>query len=154
MANVLTEHRLIDGTNRTLIKLTGVLDNTGQVTANVVVDVSTLAYAANANGLLMVSNTHPRNSYGVTIKKILADVTGGYVTLAWHNSGGNNTIMTLGPGYKEIDFEWIGGVFANPEANTLLTSGDIILNTLAMGANNAYTIILDLKKNGGDYINN
>lgn len=158
MANITTEQRLIDSTNRCLIKLTGIMDGSGQVTPNVAIDVSTLAYAANANGLVMVSNTHPKGSYDVSIRKIWADVSmsagNAYVKLDWQGAVSNSTIITLGDGYKEINFEGTGGLIGNPlSANTANTTGDIVLSTIGGVANCAYTIILDLKKNQRDFIN-
>lgn len=154
MANVTTEQRLIDMQTRTIIKLTGTIDGaSGQITPNVAVDVSTLAYASNANGMVMVSNTHPKQSYRTTIKKIIADVTGGYVILAYQQNSANNTIWTLGPGFREIDLDRISiGPLTNPESNTQLTSGDIVLSTQGFGANGAYTILMEIKKDARDYI--
>lgn len=152
MPNVFTEHRLIDATDRTLIKITGTIDGASGQANGVVVDVSTLANAANAQSFIMVANTNPKISYRTSVRKIMADVTGGYVTLAWQQNTSNNTMITLGAGYKEIDFEGTGGLFTNPDANTLNTTGDIVISTLGMVANSAYTIILDLKKDGRDYV--
>ena len=148
MANVTTEQRLIDGTHKAVIKLTGVADGTGQF-GGVVIDVSTLAQAKNANNLLMTANSDPKSLYRVYVKKIIADVVGGYITLLWQGNAANSTMVTLGPGFKELDFEFMGGLISNPSSNS---TGDIILTSNAVGANNAYTLILELKKDGNDYL--
>lgn len=149
MANATTEQRIIDGTHKAVVKLTGTTDGASGQIGGVVIDVSTLAYAKNANSALMTSNTDPKSLYRVYVKKILADVVGGMVTLSWQGNAANNTMVTLGPGYREFDFEFIGGLMSNPSSNS---TGDIILNTSAFGANNAYTIVLELKKDGNDYV--
>lgn len=152
MANIITQHKMIDGTGRAQIKLTGIMDGTGQVN-QVAIDVSNLAYAANANGLPMVANTHPKGTYNVTIKRILADVAGaGYVSLLYHNTVANTPIITLGPGYKEVDFDFLGGALSNPEAVAANTNGDIIVSTMGMAANSAFTIMIDVKKSPTDYL--
>ncbi len=149
MANATTEQRLIDATHKAVIKLTGTTDGASGQIGGVVIDVSTLAYAKNANSELMTSNTDPKSLYRVYVKKIMADIVSGFVTLSWQGNAANNTMITLGPGFKEVDFEFMGGLISNPSSNS---TGDIILNTSAFGANNAYSIILELKKDGNDYV--
>jgi hypothetical protein len=153
MANITTEHRMIDGTGRAQIKITGTLDGVSGQINQTVIDVSTLAFASNANGKIMVSNTHPKQSYGVTLKRILADISGtGYVTLAYQNTVANTPIIMMSPGYKEVDFDFLGGALSNPETVAANTNGDIVLSTLGMGANSAFTILLDMKKSPADYL--
>lgn len=149
MANATTEQRLMDGTHKAVVKLTGTTDGASGQIGGVVIDVSTLAQAKNANNILMTSNADPKSIYRVYVKKILADIYGGYVTLSWQDNTANNTMVTLGPGYREFDFEFIGGLITNPSSNS---TGDIILNTTGFGANGAYTIVLELKKDGNDYV--
>ena len=61
MANTITEHRLVDTNKRTLAKYILVSDGT-QYANSVLLDVSTLKFALNANGYIMASNTHPKST--------------------------------------------------------------------------------------------
>lgn len=153
MPNLFREERISDTNHRALIKLVGVFDGTGQASNLTVVDVSSLAFALNANGYIMASNTHPLGAYNVYIKRVMADVNmTGFVKLQWGSTDGvtplaNVEAVVLGPGYKDINFASDGqnGVLKNPipPANT---TGDLLISTLGAGANNSFTIFLELKK--------
>lgn len=158
MPNLFREERITDTNHRALIKLVGIFDGTGQASNLTMVDVSSLAFALNANGQIMSSNTHPLGVYNVSIKRIMADVNmNGFVRLQWGSRDGvtplaNVEAIVLGPGYKDINFASDGynGLLKNPipGANT---TGDLLISTLGAGANNSFTIFLELKKDGSHY---
>ncbi len=143
MANIFTQQKLVDSNKRALIKLTGVIDGTAYANA-IAVDVSTLAYALNANGYIMSSNTDPLSAYYVGLKRVWGDVNvSGTLKLQWSGDG-NADIVIVGADAQSID---LGGVaITNNVANT---NGDILISTVGQAANNSYTIFLDLVKISG-----
>lgn len=152
MANTIKEHRLIDSTKRTLVKYIVISDGT-QNANTTLLDVSTLAFALNANGYIMQSNTHPKTKYRTSIKRITGKVAtaaaNGKIFLQWHGDG-NSEIVVTGSGRFDFDFQSMGdgAVFTNPEANS---SGDILITTAGLLAGDAAVIILDVKKDNNDY---
>jgi hypothetical protein len=150
MANTIKEHRLIDSTKRTLAKY--ILISDGNQNANtLLLDVSNLRFALNANGQIMQSNTHPKTKYNTTIKRISGNLASanGKVYLQWHGDS-NSEIIVTGAGGFDFDFQSMGdgAVFSNPEANS---SGDILITTSGLVAGDAATILVDLKKDNNDY---
>lgn len=154
MANVIREQRLVDSTKRALIKY--VITSDGTADANtVLVDVSTLSNALNANGQLMVSNTHPLTTYRTSIKRIFgygAGNVGGAVVLRWHANGQNTEIVSVGSGAFDYNFEAMGdgAVITNPNPDGAANTGDILYSsTLANGG--VVTLFIDLKKDNKTY---
>ena len=150
MANTIKEHRLIDSTKRTLAKY--ILISDGNQNANtLLLDVSNLRFALNANGQIMQSNTHPKSKYNTTIKRISGNLASanGKVYLQWQGDS-NSEIIVTGAGGFDFDFQSMGdgAVFSNPEANS---SGDILITTFGLVAGDAATILVDLKKDNNDY---
>ena len=150
MANAITEHRLIDTTKRTLAKYILVSDGT-QNANTVLLDVSTLKFALNANGYIMAPNTHPRSTYKTNIRRITGQLASanGKVFVQWHGDS-NSTIIVTGSGRFDFDF-WSmgdGAVFTNPEANT---TGDLLITTAGLAAGDAATILIDVRKDNNDY---
>lgn len=146
MANAYTEDRIIDSNKRALIKITGTLDS--DMSGLVVVDASTLAQAMNANNLLMVANTHPKAQYRTNVIRLWGDVkVDGYLTLQY--DGDSNIIQTLGSGSFNMDLDGaLAGTVTNDVANT---TGDVTLTGVGIGANNAYTIYIDMRKDPRDF---
>jgi hypothetical protein len=147
MANQYTYQALIDTNKRALIKLTGIIDT--EMTNVAVIDVSNLAFALNANGYIMTSNTDPKSSYNVTIKRFFGDINiNGLFKLQWEGTP-NTDIFVLGPSYYDIDLEnGINSVIKNNAANT---NGDILISTVGATGNNSFTIFLDIRKDSLDY---
>jgi len=151
MANIFTVQTIVDSTKRTLVKLTGKFDGSAQEGPNTKIFAANLYGALDTNGLIAAGNANSvyRSTYHLTVKRIQADVAGsGYVEIYWYGTGtGNTTIVTAGANHQSI-YEWDedSAVIPNngPTANV---TGDIGIATFGMGANNAYTIILDLRKN-------
>ena len=148
MANLIREQRLVDTNKRTLLKYVFISDGTTNANS-VLVDVSTLQFARNANGYIMQSNTHPKSSYRTTITRIYSVGRGnGSLKLQWHGDA-NSEIIVIPTGTVDLNFEGLGGgVISNPEANS---TGDILLSTSNVSTGEHFTVLIDLKKDARDY---
>lgn len=146
MANTIREQRLIDSNRRALIKYVILSDGTQEANTRLV-DASNLAFALNANGFIMSSNTHPLSNYRSSIKKIKAfGRTNGSLRLKWEGDA-NSEIIVFG---SSVDFgtESDAVLLTNPEANA---TGDILISTANLAFGDAMTIFIDLKKDSRDY---
>jgi hypothetical protein len=147
MANTIREQKLIDSNKRALIKYIILSDGTQEANTRLV-DASNLAFALNANGFIMSSNTHPKSNYRTTVKKIKAyGRTGGSIRLKWEGDA-NSEVIVFGSGSVDFTFENDGAVITNPEANA---TGDILVSTANLVLGDAMTIFIDLKKDSRDY---
>jgi len=150
MVNVLREQKIIDSNKRALIKYVFICDGS-QVSNSVLVNVSTLSFALNANGYIMQSGIHPKNSYNTTIKRINgnAAAANAKIRLSWHGDA-NSEIVTFGPGSFDYDFQSMGdgATIPNPESNS---TGQILLTTRNLGPGELLTIFVDLRKDSLDY---
>lgn len=150
MANKILEHRLVDGTNRALIKYVIVPD--GSATSNVVLlDASSLRFALNTSGQIMTANTNPRSEYRTSIKRIWgsARASSGHYALCWHGAS-NNDIVTINTGVFDYNFsgDGTGGMIDNPESGA---SGDILLTARGPAAGDSLTVFIELKKDNKDF---
>lgn len=148
-ANTVTEQRIIDNNKRALIKYTFISDGTDG-DDNLLVDVSMLSNTLNANGYLMVSNTHPKSIYRTTIKRIFGQAkANGSFNLQWEGDT-NTSIVRFGTGPFDFDFHSMGdgATLPNPEANA---TGDILLSLSGMQVNDFFTLFIDLRKDARDY---
>lgn len=156
MANKLVEQRLTDSTKRSIIKY--VLVGDGSALANtVMIDVSTLAYALNTNGMIMSSNVHLKPIYKTAIKRIAGQIGGAAtsgIKLSWHRVAGtiDSEIVTLGTGSFDIDFKSMGdgSVIINPDTNSANSNGDIIISSVGT-APNTMTLLVYIEKFNDDY---
>jgi len=149
MPNIIREQRIIDNNKRALIKYVFISDGTAESNTRLV-DASTLSGAMNVNNQIMVSNTHPRTNYRTTIRKIYGQTkANGFFTLNWQGDS-NSQIVTIADGSVDYNFEIIGdnAVVQNPETNP---TGDILLTSYNNKAGDAFTLIIDLRKNNEDY---
>lgn len=147
MANLIREQKLIDSNKRALIKYVILSDGTQESNTRLV-DASNLAFALNANGYIMQSNTHSKSNYRTTVRKIKAySKTSGSVRLKWEGDA-NSEIITFGTGSVDFTFENDGAVISNPEANA---TGDILISTLGLVSTDAITLFIDLRKESLDY---
>lgn len=148
MANLITEQRLIDNNKRSLIKYVATLDT---ATANsMLVDVSTLRFALNANSQIMASNVHPKGLYRTTVKRIFGIAkANAYFRLLWQ---GANTadIVTISSGSFDYDFQSMGdgAVISNPDTTS---NGDILLTVITPSSADMLTLFVDLRKDSRDY---
>lgn len=149
MANTIKEHKIIDSNKRALLKYVFLSDGTTEANT-LLVDASNLRFALNANGYIMSSNTHPKTNYRTTIKRIYGTAkSNGYVSLKWQGDT-NSEIAIITDGGFDYNFESMGdgAVINNPEANA---TGDIIISTNANKTGDAFTLFIDLRKDGRDY---
>lgn len=150
MANRVVDQKVIDTNKRTLLKYVIVSD--GSATANSsLISFKDLAYAINATG--QISNTNPKASYGMTVKRIYGfsniQNAGGYVLIRWLNDA-NSEIVAVKSGqfdFNMIDVSADHAVLPSPAANTTglgyslasPTSGDIL------------TLFVELRKDSRDF---
>ncbi len=147
MATSLTTQRLVDNNRHTVIKIVG--EGGGDANASLVV-ASDLAYAINATG--QVSTSNPKRLNRLAIKRIWGQgqiASNKYVTLKW---GGNTNpaIVTFGNGSFEYNFDSAatpGTIEIPDEANC---TGNIVFTSTAT-TGDAWTLFIDLKKDGRDY---
>lgn len=156
MANIIKEQKLVDTTTRALLKYVFIGDGSTAEANTVLVDVSNLAYSLNANGMIMVSNTHPRSTYKTTIRRIFGEAkANGYIALKWHGLNNTNTeIVTVSDGNFDYNFENMGAgamIFNPNRTDPANTTGDILISTVAPGTNDVATIFIDLRKDNQDY---
>jgi len=147
MATVLTNQTLVDTNRHTVIKVVGV----GGTDANVsLVKAANLAFAINATG--QVSSTNPKRLNRVAIKRVWGQgqmTAAKAVTLQWGGNS-NSAIVTFGTGSFDYNFDsgsTPGTIEIPDQANC---TGDIIFSSTA-GATDAWTLFIDLKKDGRDY---
>lgn len=148
MANLIREQRLVDNTKRALLKYTMLLDSAAA--NSTLVDVSTLAYALNANSMIMVSDQDQRETYRTTIRRIFGTVKANtYIKLQWHGDS-NSEIVVCPTGNFDYDFQSMGdgAVIKNPEANS---TGDILLTIVTPSNTDAATLFIDIRKDNVDY---
>lgn len=149
MANRIFTQKLIDTQKRAVIKIVVLSDGTNE-SNTAIIDASQLAYALNANGYIMSSNTHPKSNYRTTIKRAYGQaVSNGCFFISWQ--GDNKApILTMSGGIFDYNLETSGynAVFTNPEANA---NGMILLSSTNAKNGDSLTLILDLKKDNRDF---
>lgn len=147
---------LIDTTRLTVIKRVGIFDASGgNELETVLIDPKTLSGFLNANGALYQTGNTITAGYAsnaFTIKKIIYNVDAevGHLQLKWQgvDAANSKTIFALGAGAGDTNpndnLPAIWNNSPNPSGNvTILTSGTT--------ANAAYTLIIELIKNGQYY---
>lgn len=153
MANIFTYEVLRDTTEKTVIKLTGKFDGTGQESNVSRIQANTLYGALDANGVplytsLSVSNT-ALSYYGLALTRVgynIASKQQGYVELFW-NGTTPSTILTLdvcGTYSEEQGMVSIKNNAVNP-------TGDIGIASYGFTANCAYSLVLELRKDNRMY---
>jgi len=133
MADTVAVQKLIDSNSRAVFKLNSESDGTGEASV-VKVDVSTLLGAV-GDGSDRVSIVH-----------IMSDVhcknKTGHVILEWDGTP-NRTILSLGDNKFDWDFQGKGFKLTN---DALTPTGDIDLTTHDFKIGDAYTIIVEVRK--------
>lgn len=145
-----TQQILIDTTKRTVIKRIGIADASGgNETETVVIDPRTLSGCLNANGApYQTGNTLPAGfgANAFTIKRIIYNVDAelGHLQLKWQGDT-SRTVVALG----------VGAGDTNPNDNlppiwnnAINPTGSLTVTTVGTSANAAYTLIIELHKNG------
>lgn len=151
MANLIRQQNLIDSNKRALLKYVLISDGT-QSANTLLVDASMLRYSLNANGYIMSGNTHTKTNYRTNVKRVFGSATlgsGASIKLQWQGDS-NSEIVTIGTGSFDYSFDSVGdnATISNPEANA---TGDILITTKNLTANDVATFFIDLRKNSEDY---
>lgn len=154
MANVIQEQKLADSNKHTVIKYVGVIDT---VAANVSLLVAAnLAFALTSNGNAVLTPGDTGNAkvnYRTTIKRIWGQAqlkSKGYITLNW-GSVSNTNIVTFGDGSFNYNFDSEGLTSAIGVPATSTSNGNILITTTGVAAGDAFTLFIDLKKDGRDF---
>lgn len=149
MATTLYTTNLVDNNRRSLIKIVGI----GGGDANtLLIDPAKLAFSLNANSKILGTGTDRKASYKTSIKRIWGQgqvALNKVITLQWADDT-NSPIVTIGTGQFDYNFDAEGltatintPVNANAKGNIIFTS------TATTG--DAFTLFIDLKKDGGDF---
>lgn len=148
MANIYSYQVLNDTNQRTVIKLTGLFDGTGQEANTVRIRANTLFGALDANGVplysgLSRSNT-PLSYYDLSISRVSWSTNiPGTITLNWNATAPANAVVLSGSSMMMDQANW-AAINNNAGAGR---NGDIGIVTTGAVANSGYTIVLELKKN-------
>lgn len=143
---------LVDTNKRALIKWVYLQTDSTQQANSVLLDASTLNYALNATGQIMTGGSNPKSNYRTSIKRIMGSIhtkNKGTAALQWEGSS-NSYIAIASDSFIDWNFDAMGdgAVISNPEANA---TGKILCTTTGLQSGDAFTLFLDLRKDGRDY---
>lgn len=150
MANLIRQQNIIDSNKRALVKYVVISDGT-QEANTVLLDAGSLAYSLNANNQILGTGTDRKSNYRTTIKRINGQMrSNAALVKIKFNGDANSEIVVFGSGSFDYDFQSMGdgATISNPEANT---TGNVLISTTGLGANEGFTLFLDLRKDGRDY---
>jgi hypothetical protein len=142
---------LVDTNKRTVIKRIGIIDSDENET--VIIEPLKLFGALNANGAYyQTGNTTPSGlaNSAFTISRVLASVDAevGHLQLKWQGTTTSNTIYALGVGNIDTNPQYQLPSISN---NALGPTGNVTIKTVGTTTNAAYTVIIELHKNGTYY---
>lgn len=144
---------LIDTTKRTVIKRVGILDSNENQT--VMLDPKSLSGVLDANGALWTTGNTLPSGFGansLSIKRIIynVDAEAGHLQLKWQGdiAANDKTIVALGVGAGDTNPNDNLPVITN---NANQPTGNITIQTVGTTTNAAYTLIIELHKNGSYY---
>ena len=150
MANLIRQQNVIDNNKRALIKYVVVSDGS-QESNTVLLDAGKLGFSLNANSKILGVGTDRKSNYRTTIKRIQGQLrsNAAMVRLQWKGDT-NSEIVTLGSGRFDYDFQSMGdgATISNPEANA---SGNVLISTTGLAANEGFTLFIDFRKDNRDY---
>jgi len=137
MADAVTSQTLSDGDTTAVMKFTNISDGSGEASV-VKVDVSALT--ANSSTAAACSRVH--------ITQVWYAISGMRIDLEWAATTNVKALIlgggvVLEPTNGHFDFRSFGGIKNNAGSGI---DGDVALTTLHHTSNDAYTIILELKK--------
>jgi hypothetical protein len=142
MAGSVDIQKLADGPKGTIIKV--VYESDGSTDSGVVlVDTANLSGALNTAGNIKVGVSNTKPYYRTTVHKMFGHgqfKSGGHANVR----DNANVVTTIGAGPIDLDFDihGLGNIAAN---------GDLKLYTTSMNAGDAFTLIIQLKKDPRDY---
>ena len=154
MATANSIQTLIDTNKRTVIKRVGIFDAAGgDENETVIINPKTLNYLMNANNLpYQAGNTTTPGfaNSAFTITRIFATVDAevGHLQLKWEGTGASATIFAFGTGTSDTN---MNGNFPAITNNATGPTGNVTIKTVGTTANAAYTVIIELHKNGTYY---
>ena len=142
---------LVDTNKRTVIKRSGIIDSDENET--VIIDPKSLNYALNANNLIYQSGNTVSTGFAnsaFTVSRVVASVDAevGHLQLKWQGTTSSATIYALGVGTTDTNPNYQFPVISN---NAVGPTGNVTLKTVGSTANAAYTVIIELHKNGQFY---
>lgn len=142
---------LVDTNKRTVIKRVGIIDSDENTT--VIIEPLKLFGALNANGAYyQTGNTTPAGlaNSAFTISRVLASVDAevGHLQLLWQGTTSSQTIYALGVGNIDTNPQYQLPVISN---NAIGPTGNVVIRTVGTTTNAAYTVIIELHKNGAYY---
>jgi hypothetical protein len=142
---------LVDTNKRTVIKRVGIIDSDENTT--VIIEPLKLFGALNANGAYyQTGNTTPAGlaNSAFTISRVLASVDSevGHLQLLWQGTTTSNVIYALGVGNIDTNPQYQLPSISN---NALGPTGNVTIKTVGTTTNAAYTVIIELHKNGTYY---
>jgi hypothetical protein len=151
MANSTT--RIVDSTRRLVLKMHGDANEASILK----VDPATLAFALNANSVIISAGADRRPQYRMALKKVYYDVQSGdsrgYVRV--HTDGGANIANTLftvsGTGTLSFRSDDGDSLAISTDQLGLSTTGNIFLTAVGFSGNAFYTIVADFKKDNRDF---
>lgn len=152
MANSYSNQIVSDSNKRTVIKLTGKLDANGEASNTKIIGRSLPgALAVDANNLVLVSapGAVARSNYRYSVARIVGDVfvPNGYVELLWDGANSQTSIWCLSQSGDYNMMDNLGVI--NNTANG--ANGNVIVNTAGAGANNSYSLFIEIHKDARDF---
>lgn len=154
-APVTTIQVLKDTTQHAVIKLTGVFDGTQQEDNVTRIQANTLYGALDANGVPLYSALSVSNTalpyYGLSVFRAwgVNSSINGSVELKWQADAPKTIMFVSGTTDYDGYANWL--TIPNNAEGTANCNGDIAVTTRGMSANDAYTIILELRKDNEMY---
>jgi len=154
MANSFTYQVIKDTTETAVIKITGNFDGSGQEDNTARITANALYGALDANNVPLRSSLSQSNTakpfYGLSLNRMWYNVpTGTLVQLYWTASTNLPICNIVGNGEFDGSSQW--ATIPNNAEGTPGCNGNIGISTKDMGANGAYTIILDIRKHNEYY---
>lgn len=146
---------LKDTTDHAVIKITGLFDGT-QIEDNVCrIQANTLYGALDANNVplytaLSVSNT-AKSYYGLSVERVwgINSSINGTIELKWQADTPKTIMYVAGSTDYDGYQNWV--TIPNNAAGTANCRGDISVTSRGMSANDAYTIVIELRKDNQYY---
>jgi hypothetical protein len=145
---------LVDTNTRAVIKRIGIFDIAGgDENETVIIEPLKLFGALNANGAYyQTGNTTPAGlaNSAFTISRVLVHVDAevGHLQLKWQGTTASQTILAAGVGTFDSNPQYQFPAIGN---NAVGPTGNVTIKTVGTTANAAYTVIIELHKNGAFY---
>lgn len=146
-----TTQILVDTNKRTVIKRVGIIDSDESLT--VIVDPLTLSGVMNANSLPYQTGNTTLPGFAnsaFTVSRVVASIDAevGHLQLLWQGNTTSTPVVAYGVGFHDSNPQYQLPVIGNDAVGP---TGNITLKTVGTTANAAYTLIIELHKNGQYY---